>query len=182
MYEDGDVEWPWESTAIWWMMMSLLIIISHGSRDACTAFHYKGNVRCCLWVHLWWIWIWGIGTSSENAVCVSSLWSCGVCVVSQLHSFFPLTQRWFVMLRPAALLFNLSRRHCANARLSLTTRSRPLRPAAATTTTRFVAWRSLSYTRPIHDAADTGNVTKEASIENGLTISDKALKVCMGKQ
>lgn len=110
--------------------------------------------------------------------CVS-LWSC-VCVCGQpAPQLLSFTQRWFVMLRPAALLFNLSRRHCANARLSLTTRSRPLRPATATT--RFVACRSLSYTRPTHDAADTGNVTKAASIENGLTISDKAIKVCMCK-
>ncbi|CDS09216.1 hypothetical protein LRAMOSA10576 [Lichtheimia ramosa] len=79
------------------------------------------------------------------------------------------------MLRPTSLLFNVSRRHCANARLSMTTRSTPLacaRPAA----TRWVAWRSLSYTCPTHDAADTGNVTKAASIENGLTISDNAIK------
>lgn len=81
------------------------------------------------------------------------------------------------MLRPTSLLFNVSRRHCANARLSMTTRSTPLacaRPAA----TRWVAWRSLSYTCPTLDAADTGNVTKAASIENGLTISDNAIKVC----
>ncbi|KAI9320795.1 hypothetical protein BX666DRAFT_1911384 [Dichotomocladium elegans] len=83
------------------------------------------------------------------------------------------------MSRPLALVFNITRRHCVHARRSLVQKHRPsqsyawLAPAAM----HHPSHRSLSYTWPTnYAAADTKVTIKQASRENGLTISDKALK------